>query len=100
MFCALAASVGAQRSIAVGTSDVTLDGSDWQLFNSNKSTHLTSASVPGGIWDNLHLAGIIGDPLYRDNDLRFINATTAFPGGWTFQKRFATPAAASPSGAQ
>ena len=34
------------------------------------------ATVPGGVWDNLHRAGLVGNPLYRDNDLVFYNAVS------------------------
>ena len=71
---------------------LSLDGADWQL--SSVTTSLKNATVPGGVWDNMHRARKIGDPLYRDNDLVFINATTALPGGWTFSKNFDVPATA------
>ena len=45
----------------------------------------------GGIWDNLHRAGRIGDPLYRDNDVVYKNLTTGLAGGWTFDKKFDIP---------
>lgn len=56
---------------------------------------LQNASVPGGIWDNLHRAQIVGDPLYRKNDVVYANLTTQGPGikGWTFTKIFDCPEA-------
>jgi beta-mannosidase len=74
-----------------------LDGDDWNLTAGAGAggTSITNATVPGGVWDNMHRAGIIGDPLYRQNDLVFYNVTTGRAGGWTFSKSFSTPAGAS-----
>eukprot|EP01052_Picozoa_sp_SAG31_P039616 SAG31_NODE_5529_length_2475_cov_2.029040_1_plen_154_part_00 len=55
---------------------------------------LPNATVPGGVWDNLHRAAIVGEPLYRENDLLYANATTRGPDvlGWAFTKVFDCPA--------
>jgi hypothetical protein len=95
----------AHTSSSAATGVLSLDGSDWRLSRDGPDADggggvvtapVENASVPGGVWDNLYRAGRVGDPLYRDNDLVFANATTA-PGGvpvvWTFSKEFDCPAA-------
>ena len=88
-----------------------LDGGDWHLSGDRatpggKAVAVERATVPGGVWDNLQRAGLVGNPLYRDNDLVFANITTQGPiKGWTFFKQFDCPpdimmlAAASGGGA-
>ena len=72
-----------------------LDGRDWRLTRRccGPVVVVPNATVPGGVWDNLHRAGKIGDPLYRDNDVVFA-ANTTMPVGtrWSFAKEFAVPA--------
>ena len=68
---------------------LSLDGSDWSLRGAGTSADVqVPATVPGGVWDNLHRAGRVGDPLYRDNDLVYYNATTGAPTDWTLTKSF------------
>lgn len=75
-----------------------LDGSDWTLerLSGGPPLRLTGAAVPGGVWDNMHRLGQIGDPLFRDNDVRFANVTTQ-PNGtvWRFTKTFQLAASAA-----
>ena len=80
-----------------GPKFVILDGPDWHLRSTVSHGEIFNATVPGGVWDNLQR--LVGDPRYRDNDRKFINATTGLPGGWTFSKEFAAPPAATLPGA-
>ena len=96
------------RSAAV---ELDLTGSGWQLSKLSAAADgadtatgtvtavLQNASVPGGVWDNLHRAQLVGDPLYRTNDLVYANVTTQGPDikGWTFKKVFDCPAAVANS---
>lgn len=50
----------------------------------------------GGVWDNLYRVGVVGDPLYRDNDIVYSNLTTAAYDNstikkWRFTKIFNAP---------
>ena len=102
---AAAATATATATAAATTTSLVLDGGDWQLCSgSTGGACLPNATVPGGVWDNLRRAGVVGDPRYRNNDVVFSNATTAMwtPGGggfardvrvWTFAKDFDVPAA-------
>ena len=50
------------------------------------------------MWDNLHRAGVVGDPLYRNNDQVYSNQTTAAYDfttvkQWIFTKTFDCPPA-------
>ena len=88
------------------TSSLVLDGNDWQMCSGSTGSCFPNATVPGGVWDNLQRAGVVGDPRYRNNDVVFSNLTTAMwtPDGksfasdirtWTFAKNFDTPSAQS-----
>ncbi|KAJ0173564.1 hypothetical protein K1T71_010713 [Dendrolimus kikuchii] len=57
---------------------------DWTVENKNKSISLPG-SVPGGIYSDLQRAGVIGDILYRFNDVltRWVAYDT-----WTYTGRF------------
>jgi beta-galactosidase/beta-glucuronidase len=84
--------------------ELSLEGSGWKLSKLSRGgggvndaeaqVVVANATVPGGVWDNLHRANLIGDPLYRENDLVFANVTTQGPDiyGWTFSKAFDCPA--------
>jgi hypothetical protein len=74
---------------------LSLNGFDWKLSRlcCGPVVVVPNATVPGGVWDNLHRAGRIGNPLYRDNDVVFANATTMPVGTrWVFAKQFGIPA--------
>jgi hypothetical protein len=74
--------------------EISLDGNDWKLASiGGEAIVLTNATVPGGVWDNLHKSGRIGDPLYRNNDIVFANITTNPYGRreWVFTKSFSFP---------
>jgi len=73
---------------------INLNGDDWKLIAAASSAAAMNATVPGGVWDNLQRNGVIGDLHYRDNDVRFMNATHP-PGGWRFTKSFTIPASTS-----
>lgn len=64
-----------------------LDGNDWRLSSVDDGgiVNLKNATVPGGIWDNLHRSGLVGSPLYRGNDLVYANITSQ---SWLFEKSF------------
>jgi hypothetical protein len=49
------------------------------------------ATVPGGVWDNLLRAGVVGDPLYRDNAVTYASVT-ASGNAFAFTKNFDAPA--------
>uniref|UniRef100_A0A2A4JXF5 beta-mannosidase n=1 Tax=Heliothis virescens TaxID=7102 RepID=A0A2A4JXF5_HELVI len=56
----------------VNTKIIDLSSSDnvsWTFVNNNR-TISGNATVPGGIYTDLHSAGIIGDILFEDNDVR------------------------------
>ena len=102
---ALASALGLavfQQPAVAAEAELTLAGSGWQLskvttlLGTDKvESVLSNATVPGGVWDNLHRAELVGDPLYRENDLVYANVTTQGPDikGWTFAKTFDCPAA-------
>ena len=72
-----------------GGATLSLDGADWSLRGAGALGDVrVPATVPGGVWDNLHRAGRVGDPLYRDNDLVYYNATTGAPTDWTLSRSF------------
>ena len=86
------------HATALDASVQLLDGDDWTLTkgsaaDASRSSASSSSSyparVPGGVWDNLQRAQAVGDPLYRDNDLVFINQTSGSPSNWTLAKTFA-----------
>eukprot|EP01043_Picozoa_sp_COSAG02_P063465 COSAG02_NODE_9009_length_2362_cov_2.899249_1_plen_215_part_10 len=96
--------------VAAAVVELNLSGSGWQLSKLSSISPagagtegggvdstiiLQNATVPGGVWDNLHRANIVGDPLYRKNDLVYANLTTQGPDikGWTFTKVFDCPTA-------
>ena len=56
--------------------------SGWTILNQQRSINVTDLSVPFSVHTALQLAGLIGDPFYRFNDieLRWI----ALDNGWTF----------------
>ncbi|KAH7951193.1 hypothetical protein HPB52_006250 [Rhipicephalus sanguineus] len=56
----------------------------WTAVNTNKSIKI-SATVPGGIYTDLKRSGVIGEPYYGFNDVRY-----GWVGyeNWTFSKRF------------
>ena len=57
-----------------GGATLSLDGADWSLRGASTLGDVrVPATVPGGVWDNLHRAGRVGDPLYRDNPSRVEN---------------------------
>ena len=66
-----------------------------------KALTLPSATLSlhtGGVWDNLRRAGVVGDPLYRDNDVVYSAKTTAAYDNtttkrWRFTRTFDAPAA-------
>lgn len=90
----LLAAAAVVRSEAVPPAGLqqSLDGRDWTLRSLGAEQPITvkGARVPGGVWDNLHAAGIVGDPLYRDNDVKFANVTASGlrNRGWSFTKTF------------
>ncbi|XP_022688923.1 beta-mannosidase-like isoform X1 [Varroa jacobsoni] len=74
---------------------VLLDGDDWKVTNANRSISI-SARVPGGIYSDLHRAGIISEPYYRFNDM--LQRWVCYDD-WTWTSKFTVPVAvlASPN---
>lgn len=63
-----------------------LDG-QWTAVNTNKSIKI-SATVPGGIYTDLKRSGVIGEPYYGFNDVRY---EWVGRENWTFSRSFDVP---------
>ncbi|XP_063217719.1 beta-mannosidase-like [Bacillus rossius redtenbacheri] len=66
---------------------LSLDGAGWTARSANGSVRVPAA-VPGGIYSDLRAAGVIGDPLYRFNDVQY---RWVARDNWTYSTRFETP---------
>lgn len=62
-------------------------GGHWTAVNANKSIKI-SADVPGGIYTDLKRNGLIGEPYYGFNDVRY---EWVGKENWTFSRRFDVP---------
>ncbi|KAJ8869705.1 hypothetical protein PR048_028700 [Dryococelus australis] len=72
---------------AVATASLlSLDGDLWAVRNANGSVAVP-ANVPGGIYSDLRAAGVIGDPLYRFNDVEY---RWVARDNWTYSGQFET----------
>lgn len=62
------------------------------VFISASLNHMQqiAATVPGGVWDNMMRAGIVGNPLYRDNAVTYASVTAASTS-FVFTKNFDLP---------
>lgn len=67
---------------------LSLDGR-WNATNTNKTMNF-SAQVPGGIYTDLKRNGIIGEPYFSFNDIKY--TWVAFEN-WTFYRTFSVPEA-------
>ncbi|KAH9422748.1 hypothetical protein DERP_003428 [Dermatophagoides pteronyssinus] len=65
-----------------------LDGNDWNVFDSNKRSNSIPAKVPGTIYSDLVNAGILNE-LYKDfNDVKYRWVSYS---NWTYSKSFDLP---------
>ncbi|XP_077483314.1 beta-mannosidase-like [Amblyomma americanum] len=75
-------------SAAEGLAKFSLDG-QWTAVNTNRTIKIP-ATVPGGIYTDLKKSGVIGEPLYGFNDLRY---DWVGKENWTFSRQFDVPSA-------